>query len=243
MKGRVFDVQRFSVHDGPGIRTTVFLSGCPLRCAWCHNPESFAGDAGAWRTPESVLEDVLRDREYFATSGGGLTISGGEPLLQVDFVGELLRLAREQGVHTCVQTAGEVPRAHLEALVGLADLVQFDVKHLDPARHEALTGRRNERILANLEWLLAQGGAVEVRLPLVPGRNDEPGHLERVAAFLRERGVGTLQVLPYQRLYESKYERLGLPLRCAEVRPPTTAQLAEALARLSTPGLVARLEA
>lgn len=243
MNGRVFDVQRFSVHDGPGIRTTVFLSGCPLRCAWCHNPESFSGDAGAWRTPDAVLEEVLRDREFFATSGGGLTVSGGEPLLQAGFVRELLTRAKAHGLHTCVQTAGEVPREAFETVLPVVDLFQFDVKHLDAGRHEALTGRGNERLLANLEWLLGQGRAVAVRMPLVPGRNDEAGHLERLAAFLRGRGVTALQVLPYQRLYEGKYAQLGLPLRCAEVRPPTAAQLADALSRLSTPGLVARVEA
>ncbi len=237
VRGRVFDVQRFCVHDGPGIRTTVFLSGCSLRCAWCHNPESFSGDAGFWREPGEVLAQVLRDREYFETSGGGLTVSGGEPLLQPAFVRELLGRAMAEGLHTCLQTAGEVSREALAGVLEVVDLFQFDVKHLDPARHEALTGRRNERLLANLEWLLGQGRAVEVRLPLVPGYNDAPEHLERVGAFLRARGVGALHVLPYQRTYLPKYERLGLAARCAEVVPPASSHLAAVRTLLGARGI------
>lgn len=236
-RGRVFDVQRCCVHDGPGLRTTVFLSGCPLRCAWCHNPECFDGDAGRWLAPEALLVEVLKDRDFFAVSGGGLTVSGGEPLLQVDFVVELLRLARAHGLHTCVQTAGEVPRAALEAVDAVADLVQFDVKHLDARAHEALTGRSNARILENLDWLLRRARAVEVRLPLVPGRNDEAGQLERVAAHLAARGVTTLHLLPYQAMYLAKLPTLGLAPRCADVQPPTQQSLHDALARLAAGGV------
>ncbi len=109
-RGRVFDVQRFSVHDGPGIRTTIFLVGCPLRCAWCHNPESFDAASGRWLSPEAALSEVLEDRDYYDVSGGGVTVSGGEPLLSVRFVSAFLARAEREGLHTCVQTSAAVRR-------------------------------------------------------------------------------------------------------------------------------------
>ena len=209
MAGRIFDIQRFSVHDGPGIRTTVFFQGCPLRCRWCHNPEavsagpalfysdraclscraceatcteavhSFAGEeqrmcrercrlcgacaevcvagalefSGRSATPEEVVEVVLRDRVFYETSGGGVTLSGGEPLAQPAFAREILARCRTEGLHTAVDTCGEGAREALDALIPLADLWLFDVKHLDPGAHRAATGRSNERILQNLRYL------------------------------------------------------------------------------------------
>ncbi|MEW5739629.1 MAG: radical SAM protein [Myxococcota bacterium] len=233
LRGRVFDLQRFCVHDGPGIRTTVFLAGCPLRCAWCHNPEAFAGESAAWRTPEEVLREVLADRDFYSESGGGLTVSGGEPLLQPEFVRALLDLAGRAGLHRCVQTAGAVPWSAFEAVTPVVDLFQFDLKHLDPERHRALTGQGNELILANAARLMAQGAPVEFRLPLVPGLNDDPAHLDRVAEFLRARGVARLRIVPYQGTYLGKYRTLGLEAKCAGTRAPTAEQLAAVTDRFS----------
>ena len=146
---RVFDVQRFSIHDGPGIRTTVFLEGCLLRCAWCQNPEAFRSGRAPVRSPESIIAEVLRDRDYYATSGGGLTVSGGEPLLHPASLRALLEEARRHELHTCVQTSGAVARKSIAAVLGLVDLFQFDLKHMDPRRHEELTGLGTARIHAN----------------------------------------------------------------------------------------------
>lgn len=239
--GRVFDVQRCSVHDGPGLRTTVFLAGCPLRCAWCHNPEAFAGDtARAW-TPEAVLAEVLKDETFYAVSGGGLTVSGGEPLLQAAFVRELLTLAKARGLHTCVQTSGAVATQALDEVRPWVDLFQVDVKHLDAATHAALTGQDNARLLASLRHLVAEGANVEVRLPLVPGFTDDAANLDATARFLASLGVPALTLVPYQRSYLGKYAALGLSARCADVTPPSAEQLARAVEHLASGGVTARV--
>lgn len=241
-RGRVFDVQRFSVHDGPGIRTTVFLAGCPLRCAWCHNPESFTGAGARWLGVDETLAEVLADRDYHAVSGGGLTVSGGEPLLSAPFVAALLSAARAEGLHTCVQTSGAVDAEAIRAVLPHTDLFQVDLKHMDPARHRALTGEDTTRIAASVELLLAHAREVELRMPVVPGLNDDPENLEAVAAFLAAHHVGALRLLPYQRWYLDKYARLGLSARCAAVRPPDEAALAALVARFGRVGITATVE-
>ena len=239
--GRVFDIQRCSVHDGPGLRTTVFLAGCPLRCAWCHNPEAFAGDtARAW-TPEAVLAEVLKDETFYEVSGGGLTVSGGEPLLQPAFVRELLTQAKARGLHTCVQTSGAVTTQALDEVRPWVDLFQVDVKHLDASAHAALTGQDNARVLASLRHLVAVGASVEVRLPLVPGLTDDAANLDETARFLASLGVHALTLVPYQRNYLGKYAALGLPKRCADVPAPSVFALARAAERLAAGGVTARV--
>lgn len=242
-EARVFDVQRFCVHDGPGIRTTVFLSGCSLRCAFCHNPEAFTGTAGRLLTPEAVLAEVLLDRDYYAASGGGITVSGGEPLLKVAFVKALLRAAKGAGLHTCVQTSLAVPASSLVEVPEVVDLFQVDLKHMDPARHAELTGTGPEGIHENAALLLSLGARVEFRLPLLPGWNDDPRNLDRVAAFLRERGVGSLRLVPYQRSYLEKYRLLGLVARAADVAAPSPAAIEAVSERFRCNGLAVAVDA
>lgn len=240
MRGRVFDIQRCCVHDGPGLRTTVFLAGCPLRCAWCHNPEAFAGDTARWMEPAEVMEEVLADRDFFEATGGGLTVSGGEPLLQPAFVKELLSLAKREGLHTCVQTAGAVPREALLAVIGLADLVQFDLKHPDAKQHERLTGLRNDDVLANAAFVASQARQVEFRVPVVPGFTDDG--LVGAAAFVRNMGIGSLHLMPYQRTYLDKYRRLGLEARCSSVEPPGPSLLTALAAQVEGAGVRAVID-
>ncbi len=229
---RVFDIQRFSIHDGPGIRTTVFLEGCPLRCAWCQNPEAFRSGVAAQLSPEAVIAEVLKDQDFYAVSGGGLTLSGGEPLLHLPPVLALLHEAKRHALHVCVQTSGAVPQAHLEAVLGLVDLFQLDLKHMSAKRHRELTGAGNERILANAAFLLERGAPVELRMPLVPGLNDSSENLERVGAFLDGHGVRSLRLVPYHRLYLDKYRALGLDAPLADVELPSPELLARVRAQL-----------
>lgn len=239
---RVFDVQRFSIHDGPGIRTTVFLAGCPLRCAWCQNPESFREDQADAMSPEALISEVLADQAFYAVSGGGLTVSGGEPLLRAAPVRALLEEAKRHDLHTCVQTAGAVPEANVAAVLGLVDLFQFDLKHLDPRRHRELTGASNLRILRNAAFLLDVGAAVEFRMPLLPGLNDRDQDLDALARFLLGLGVSTLELVMYHNLYLGKYGLLGLEARLRDLEPPSLADRQRVVEQLGRHGITALIK-
>lgn len=265
--GRVFDVQRFSLHDGPGIRTVIFLKGCPLRCSWCANPESqqagpqiawfeslcvscgrcveacpqgaVSMDAGrvrtdrrlctAWgecaaacsrgarrlmgreATVDEVMEEVRRDAVFYRRSGGGVTFSGGEPLAQPEFLVECLRRCRRWGYHTAVETCGQARWEDLRAAAGLTDLFLYDIKHLDPLRHQRLTGVHNALIIRNLERLLALGAAVTVRVPVVPGANDDRESMDALAAFVASHAeIRRIELLPCHALGAHKYAALDL---------------------------------
>ena len=232
MTGIVFDIEHFATRDGPGIRTVVFLKGCPLRCAWCHNPESWnprpewmAGEDGdgpercgrELSAPE-ILEEVLRDKPFYDHSGGGLTLSGGEPLMRRDFALALLHGAKDAGLHVAVETSGAVPRETVLSAAPFVDLWLWDVKLLDPARHLRWTGGELAPILSNLEALDALGAEIVLRRPLVPGVNDDPAEraaLDRLAERLRS--VRAVEILPYHSLGTDKARRLG---RAADRRFP-----------------------
>ncbi|OLN29992.1 Pyruvate formate-lyase activating enzyme [Desulfovibrio sp. DV] len=300
--GLVFNIQKYSLHDGPGIRTIVFLKGCPLRCLWCANPEGLlpvpqtgrdnraclgcgacaaacpaglhrmrpgpdgigphrgdragaclgcgacvaacpAGALTLWGRPMTVaevLDVVSQDEAFYRTSGGGVTLGGGEAGLQPAFAGALLAACRDQGFHTALETCGCLPWPTLAALAGRADLTLYDLKHANDAAHTRLTGRSNATILDNLGRLARTGAALLVRLPLVPGYNDDPAAL--TAALDRIRGLcgqapgfQGVELLPYHAFGAGKYDRLGLAYPLAGLRSHTPAALAalETLARAS----------
>lgn len=218
-RGVVFNIQRFCLHDGPGIRTTVFLKGCPLRCQWCHNPEAMAVQPeanqegrilGEYRTADAVLAEVLKDRAYYEKSGGGLTLSGGEPLFQFGFARALLRQARQEGLHICLDTAGHVPQKHLAAVLEDVDLFLFDIKAHDAALHRALTAVDNQRILANLDYLYRAGAAIRLRCPLIPGVNDSAGHLQFIAGLARRYPrLEGIEIMPFHDMAAGKWTAVG----------------------------------
>ena len=281
--GFIFDIKRFSLHDGPGIRTTVFLKGCPLTCAWCHNPESqrrepqmmlrpsrciacgacvaecaqeavtWVGDGvvtdralciecgactavcaaeareviGREVAVTDVMAEVIRDVAFFDESGGGVTFSGGEPLLQGAFVRALLHACKTQELHTVVDTSGAVAWKTLDSIRPLVDLFLYDVKLVDSARHKAATGAGNGQILENLRRLAAAGAAIQLRLALVPGWNDDEVNLRATAALANSlEGVLGISLLPFHNAARDKYGRLGIEYELEGVREPTEEEIA-----------------
>jgi pyruvate formate lyase activating enzyme len=274
--GIIFDVQRYSIHDGPGIRTVVFFKGCPLRCAWCSNPEgqhaapaieffatrchrcgrcvevcpqaavnrdlegatvakldrtactlcgrcveACAHEAlkisGRKVTAGEVLAAVKKDAGFYRKSGGGVTLSGGEPLAQPAFAEEILRRCGDANIHTAVETCGYAPEDVFRRVVDAADLVLFDLKHMDPAAHAQQTGVPNGPVLDNLARLVHWGKPVLARMPLVPGWNDGPGNLSAVAARLAQFGIRDVHLMPFHQLGKDKYRRLGMRYELADM--------------------------
>lgn len=223
MTGIVFDIQRFAIYDGPGIRTTVFLKGCPLRCVWCHNPESWSLEPQDSLNPDgstriigeeldvaTVLNEVMADEAYYKRSGGGITISGGEPLAQYEFCLALLKASKERGLHTCLDTSGHVPTKRLLAVLPYVDLFLFDYKVTDPQKHQELTGVPNGLILENLKQLSSRGAKIILRCPLIPGINDDDQHLAGIAALEASYPdlVG-IEIMAYHNMGNDKALRLG----------------------------------
>jgi pyruvate formate lyase activating enzyme len=299
LTGRVYDIQGFSVQDGPGIRTTVFLKGCPLRCPWCHSPESQqfhkqlswiamrclgvarcgkclpacnkgavslgkvtrhavthediqlvridravcdnCGDCasachpkalfmcGTDYTVEEIVARVSKDLPFYEHSGGGVTISGGEPLSQPAFTLELLKGLRERGIHTALDTTGYAPYENLEAVLPYTDLFLYDLKHMDSAQHRAAVGVPNELILENARKLAAAGGKLQVRVPIVPRFNDAGKNLRATGAFCKSLGgaVTVIQLLPYHNLGVMKYQRLDEDSVVLEAVPPGEEKIEE----------------
>ena len=289
MKGFVTNIQRFSIHDGPGIRTTVFMKGCNLRCFWCHNPETLAAEpelqlfpdrcigcgecfqrcpqhahvmedgerrflrelcqgcgtcaetcyaealvlVGDEMTVDEVVDQVLRDKPFYETSNGGVTLSGGEPLLQPAFSYAILERCRAEGVHTSIETAANFSWERVAAILPVTDLVMMDIKLMDSERHRACTGVPNERILENARKLGEQPIPLIVRTPIVPGVNDNPDDVAAVAQF-----VATLpnllyyELLPFHPMATSKYTSLDLDYRAKGLKTPPNAQI-EALTRVA----------
>jgi len=294
IRGSVFNLQRCSVHDGPGIRTTVFLKGCPLRCTWCHNPEGIdaapelmlhgerclgcgacgevcpvtVGGAEPVVSPSDraaclscgscveacpadareligrvcdardLADQVARDRPFFEASGGGVTFSGGEPLSQPEFLIACLQACRERGLHTAVDTCGLAPRDAVGAIAALADLVLYDLKHMDPEAHRRHTGVDNRLILDNLRLLSASDAEVWVRVPFIPGVNDDAANLDALGAFLaslprRHR----VFLLPYHPIAEGKTTHLAASTVFVPFAAPDAETLGAAGRRLRTFGL------
>lgn len=245
LRGIVFDIQRSALHDGPGIRTTVFLKGCPLRCAWCHNPESqaFAPETGRSGkvygreiSVEEVMAVVRRDRAFYRSSGGGLTISGGEPTAQYRFCAALLRAAKDEGIHTCLDTCGALDWLRLDALRPVVDVFLYDYKATDPERHRVLTGISPALPHANLERLLNAGATVRLRCPLVPGVNDAPAHLAAIAALGRRHPALMIDMMAYHEIGDGKYDDLGRSRPALETRVPGDIEVGSWLAFLHDAG-------
>lgn len=232
--GQIFDIKRFATHDGPGIRSTVFFTRCPLRCAWCHNPEAFAlcdsnhvEEQGKIRTvtTDSLIKEVERDIAYYDRSGGGVTLSGGEPLSQPEFVQSFLTVCRERDLHTVIDTCGSVVTPSIEMAAKHADLILYDLKAIDDTVHMDWTGVGNSLILTNLMKLNELDVNVWIRMPLIPGVNDDMASLEAAIQFLQNTRFRRVSLLPYHRIGEGKYQNLGLKYGMTGIQPHQPGQI------------------
>ncbi|MGE5532670.1 MAG: glycyl-radical enzyme activating protein [Bacteroidota bacterium] len=294
MRGRMLDLRRLSIHDGPGIRTTLFLKGCPLNCRWCHNPESVSTEpeigllkrkcrgcgkcaqvcpkgAHRFREDEHVIDRerctacgkcveaclpgaleyygadlsaaqavaaVLEDRTFYVQSGGGCTISGGEPLWQAEFCAEVFALLRQEAVHCALDTSGAVSWESFEIVLPHTDLFLYDLKHTDDRLHQAQTGRSNTQILDNLQRLSGRGVPIEVRIPTIPGFNADEVSISAIAGFLSKlRNIVAVRLLPYHAA-RSKYDAIGRACTMPAVEPPDQAAMDRFAAILHSQGLV-----
>jgi pyruvate formate lyase activating enzyme len=291
-KGLVFNIQRFSIHDGPGIRTTVFMKGCPLSCLWCSNPESQAaypeiltldrkciqcgkcieacprgaitlGDskrridrdrcdrclicaeicstgaieiAGTWKDVNEVLTEIQKDEPFYRRSGGGVTLSGGEPLLQWKFVSELLKECKKKGFHTALDTSGCAPWDVIEKVLEYLDLVLYDIKLIDPAKHMAATGLTNEIILSNAAQIAGRK-RTWLRYAVIPGYNDLESTAKEIAAFASRLPIEKVSLLPFHAFGAQKYERLARNYPLTSVSPPTDEHLQRLAAIFDSFGL------
>jgi pyruvate formate lyase activating enzyme len=296
-RGIVFDIQRFSVHDGPGIRTTVFLKGCPLRCLWCHNPESqrvqpvlsfereicvMCGECvkvcsrnaqsvvdgervirrdlcvgcgkcvdacntnalvlkGKTMTVEEVIREALRDELLYRKSGGGVTISGGEPLMQPTFTFSILRRMKEHNLHTAIETCGYAKWNTFERILEVTDLVIYDLKHMDSVRHKKFVGVGNDLILKNLKNVMKRNKEVLVRIPLIPDINDSDENLRKSAEFIRRLEIERVELIPYHEFAATKYEMLGIDYVLRVLKTYTSEQLEQKRQRLAKLGIKAKI--
>lgn len=250
MKGLIFNIKRYSIHDGPGIRVTFFLKGCPLTCIWCHNPEGLSphpseitekrkiGDrefvrrkiSGSYYTVSELLEIAGREKIFMEQSGGGVTFSGGEPLMQPAFLSEALCAFRSEGYHTAVDTAGYCRKKDLESIIKHTDLFLFDLKHTDNNMHRHYTGAGNRLILENLEMLVQSGSRIHLRIPVIPGVNDNTETMTAMRDYIKSiagSGMELICLLPYHRTGSSKYVKLGLEYRMEECKPPRKERMEE----------------
>ena len=240
MKGYINSLESFGSVDGPGVRYVIFLSGCAMRCQFCHNPDTWNMQAGTPYTADELLEKALRYRSYWG-SKGGITVSGGEPLLQIDFLLELFTKAKEKGVHTTLDTCGnpftrEEPFfSKFEKLMEVTDLVMLDIKHMDEEQHVLLTGQKNDNILDMAKYLSDTGKSMWIRHVLVPERSDRDDYLWKLHDFIEKLDhVERVEVLPYHTLGVYKWKELGIPYGLEGIEPPTQERIQNANEILKT---------
>ena len=255
VKGRIFNIQRFSIHDGPGIRTIVFLKGCPLRCRWCCNPESqeyhfetmvsdgIQKPVGRDVTVAEMLEEIERDRVYYNRSGGGgVTLSGGECLWQPDFSEALLQVCKERGISTAIETTGYAEMDIIRRIIKNTDTVLMDIKHTDPQKHKEFTTRDNTLILENAKLIAKEAKRLIIRTPVIPTFNDTEAEIREIARFAASlEGVSEMHLLPYHRIGSDKYAGLSRQYGMAHIEPPSKQHMEELLRVVEAQGLTAQI--
>jgi len=263
MKGLIFSVKRYSVHDGPGIRVTFFLKGCPLSCWWCHNPEGLSQDpenvelvekvgdkefikieeAGRYYSSDDVLEILEKEKIFISESKGGVTFSGGEPLLQIQFLKETLKACKTKGYHTAVDTSGYSQPENFIKIIPFTDLFLFDIKHPDDTKHILYTGVSN-KLISNFQLILDSRKDIMVRIPVIPNFNDDADSLNELKRFLLKSYTKNLKkicLLPYHRIGLSKYRKFKIPYRMNEVDQPSSGRMNELKKFFSETGIKVKI--
>src|SRR4030042_119193 len=246
MKACIFDIKRFAIHDGPGIRITIFFKGCKMSCWWCHNPEginpkvenytketildgkviSENAVAGEWISLEDMMKEIEKERIFMDESGGGVTFSGGEPFFQPEFLMAVLKECRNKKFHTAVDTSGNTTERLIRQAAGLTDLFFYDLKLIDEKEHEKYTGVSNKQILRNLKILSELKSNIHIRVPLIPGINDKPAQIESLINFISQlNGINNVDLLPYHHFAHSKYKRFNRNNRLDGITKPTESQI------------------
>lgn len=222
-KGIVFNIQHFSIHDGPGIRTTVFLKGCPLRCPWCANPESQRSKPewmtnassklpeliGEEKTVDAILEEVMKDWDFYQESGGGLTLSGGEIFAQFEFAKTILQKAKEKGLHTAIETTAYAKHENFVELIQYVDFIYTDLKHYNNLKHQSKTGVKNDLIIKNIHYAFNAGKEIVLRIPVIPDFNNRLEDAEEFAQLFEKLNIDKVQLLPFHQFGENKYKLLN----------------------------------
>lgn len=218
MTGFIHSKESFGTVDGPGIRYVLFMQGCPMRCLYCHNPDTWKTGEGTQVTAEEVVEEIKSNKAFYAK--GGITVSGGEPLLQIDFITELFRKCKEENIHTCIDTSGITYKEEkeytekLDVLLNFTDLVMLDIKHIESESHKALTGHKNENILAFAKYLEERNIPIWIRHVVVQGYTDKKADLIKLGEFIGKlKNLKGLDVLPYHTMGVNKYKEMGIPYR------------------------------
>ncbi|MBQ8636904.1 MAG: glycyl-radical enzyme activating protein [Clostridia bacterium] len=252
--GRIFDIQKFSVHDGPGVRTIIFLKGCALRCRWCCNPESQGFEiqkmlqngkektVGKDITVADVLKIVKQDMPYYRRSGGGMTLSGGEMLCQSDFAYALLRCAKESSINTAVETTGFASYDIIEKMLPYIDTVLMDIKHINSKKHKEFTGQPNELILENAVKIANNASKLIIRVPVIPTFNDTEAEIADIAKFASElTGVKEINLLPYHKFGKDKYDGLNREYLMGDLPSPTDEHMQKLKAVAESYGLICKI--
>ncbi|MBA4321193.1 MAG: glycyl-radical enzyme activating protein [Odoribacter sp.] len=250
MKGLIFSIKRYAIHDGPGIRVTFFMKGCPLSCRWCHNPEGISPEpatiervdrigekefkkneeAGKFYDTTDILAILEKERVFINQSKGGVTFSGGEPMMQFGFLLEALQVCKENGFHTTVDTSGFSTPERFQKIIPFTDLFLFDIKHLDTRKHKEYTGVPNDVILSNYRLIVENGSGFIVRIPVIPGFNDDAEHLVLLKKFIlgeKHDNLKMISLLPYHKIGSSKYKRFNIPYGMDNVEQPSFQRMKE----------------
>ncbi len=228
--GIIFDIKKYAIHDGPGIRTTVFFKGCPMQCWWCHNPESREiypqqvanSTIGKTMSVAEVMKEIKKDIVFYDESGGGVTFSGGEPLMQPEFLLNLLLACKQAEIHTTIDTCGYADKMVVEKMLAYTDLFLFDLKLMDNKTHQKYTGVANQKIYENLKLILKTEKEIHIRIPVIPGITDEINNINDIIAYLKTlSGIDKINLLPYHKIGTHKYERLGMVFKARDIKEPS----------------------